>query len=116
MKRFAIVYQCGLANVFDVSPVRCKLCQDRPGLNGLGKPCKGCKGFDESPGMLPCIEPRRLMQSDFAACENFMRGAVATGKVEPVILHCDKAGDIAGLMADWKQGSGDMFAESKRYN
>lgn len=117
MKRYAIVYQCGIANVFDVSSVRCKLCQDRPGLNGLGKPCKGCKMFvsKEAAGMLPCTEPKRLLQHAFSPCEWFLRGAVATDKVEFIVRHCDKAGDIANCMDEWEEGAGSMFEDSKSY-
>ncbi len=113
MKRFALVYQCGIANVFDVTPVRCKLCQDRPGFNGVGKPCNGCTGQPAPRGFLACTDPKRLMQDGFRACENFIHGARAAG-VEALVFHCDKAGDITNL--DWEEGAGDMFADTKQFN
>ncbi len=107
MKRFAIVYQCGIANVFDVTPKRCSSCQDRPGKDGLGRPCKACNGIGDIIG-----KPRRLLQGAFGECETFMRGAVAVG-ARPLIYHCDEAGDIADR--DWTPGIGGLFAEGKSY-
>jgi hypothetical protein len=97
MKRFAIVYQCGLANVFDVSHSG-----DMPEIGPF---------TDESKKMYK--SRKRLLQGSFRDCEQYMRGAVASGKVESLIFHCDMAGDIA--LQNWEKGIGDMFAENKNY-
>lgn len=56
---------------------------------------------------------RRLMQADFAACENYCRGLIAAG-VQVTAWHCDELGDIAERPDDWRPGPGPKFAASKR--
>ena len=48
---FHVVYNLGRVLFPDGFPVveRCDKCQDRPGLDGLGRPCKTCKGTGQKP-------------------------------------------------------------------
>lgn len=67
MKRFMLVYQEGIANVFEV---------DCFNLSDFGRNAK------------------RLMQGDFKQCENFAKG-LAYGGNRVHVAHCNQAGDIA---------------------
>ena len=66
-----LVYQAGLANVFAVSSFN---------MSPFGR------------------KARRLMQADFAACENFARGLAAAGW-HVASAQCNQAGDI--IEARW---------------
>ena len=67
MKKAVLVYQAGIANVFEV---------DCFNLSDFGR------------------EAKRLVQSDFRTCESFARGLAAAGcKVNTA--GCNMAGDIA---------------------
>jgi hypothetical protein len=67
MERAMLVYQAGIANVFEV---------DCFNLNPAGRVAK------------------RLMQGDFRGCECFARGLRAAGVIVTTV-HCNMAGDIA---------------------
>jgi len=71
MKRAMLVYQAGIANVFEVECFN---------LHNFGRDAK------------------RLLQSDFRTCESFARGLAAAG-VLVATVHCNQAGDIAA--AHW---------------
>jgi len=64
--KFALVYQGGIANVFQVDDFR---------LSGKGR------------------NARRIAQSSFMACEAFCAGALAAGAVV-LVASCNEAGDI----------------------
>jgi hypothetical protein len=66
-KRAFLVYQAGIANVFEV---------DCFNLSPFGR------------------EAKRLLQSDFRACENFAHGLKAAGFIVKTVA-CNMAGDIA---------------------
>jgi hypothetical protein len=68
--KVALVYQCGLANVFRVARFQIEAWQP-DNRNAV-----------------------RLLQADFAACENFARGMAKAGAVV-FTYGCNKAGDIA---------------------
>jgi len=78
-KRYALVYQAGLANVFSVE-------------NSLDPHAEGhlVNGYENY--------AKRVRQADFAACENYAAGLSAAG-AEVYVLHCNLAGDIG--RADW---------------
>jgi len=85
MKIAALVYQAGIANVFEVESAN---------LADFGRDAK------------------RLMQADFKACENFARGLAAAG-VSVYTASCNKVGDIVGQT--WTMGLEDCpFRESAR--
>ena len=67
MQRAALVYQAGIANVFEV---------DSFNLADFGR------------------NARRLQQADFRTCESFARGLKAAG-VQVMTAACNQAGDIA---------------------
>lgn len=70
MLKFAVlVYQAGIANVFQVD-------------------CDYGKGPNQK------RNAKRLIQGDFRTCENFCRGLVAAGVVVRS-CHCNMAGDVA---------------------
>jgi hypothetical protein len=71
MKRAMLVYQAGIANVFEVSAFN---------LADFGR------------------DARRLLQADFRTCEAFSRGLVAAG-VRVTTAACNQAGDI--VRAHW---------------
>ena len=91
-RRIALVYQGGMANVFDVTRAG-----DVPELPPFGR--------------LPSAVRHRLLQHAFAPCEWFAAGLVAAG-VSVSVYHCDQAGDVVGLT--WSPGPGDLFADVKR--
>ena len=66
MERAILVYQGGLANVFEVE-------------------CWNMANYGRA--------ARRLMQADFHTCEAFARGLAAAG-VLITSVHCNQAGDI----------------------
>ena len=66
-RRIVLVYQAGLANVFEVTSFN---------MSDYGRDAK------------------RLMQADFRSCENFARGMQAAGCVVAT-AGCNMAGDIA---------------------
>ena len=68
MRRAVLVYQAGLANVFQVTSFN---------LSDYGR------------------DARRLMQADFRSCEQFARGLQAAG-VTVKTAACNMAGDIIG--------------------
>lgn len=75
MDRAMLVYQAGIANVFEVSAFNLE------GYGGYGR------------------NARRLLQSDFRTCEAFARGLAAAG----VIVRscgCNRPGDVANLAWD----------------
>jgi hypothetical protein len=72
MKYAALVYQAGLANVFELGNMSLDLVQR---------------------------DAKRLMQSDFRSCENFALGLKAAGIVVTTAA-CNKAGDIINLEWD----------------
>jgi len=79
-----LVYQAGLANVFSVTSFN---------LANYGR------------------DAVRLLQADFAACENFALGIGTAGAVVRS-AHCNQAGDIAG--AKWSDSLEDApFSESQ---
>lgn len=107
IKRYCLVYQCGLANVFRIEQDICPNCHDRPGFDGLGRTCKTCKGN----GISPDGERRiRVRQSDFHTCEAYCSGLIEAGE-RVAICHCDEAGDISA--SKWTDGTGEIFAFSK---
>ncbi len=65
-KRAMLVYQAGIANVFEVQCFN---------LNPFGRSAK------------------RLMQADFRSCENFAQGLGAAGYIVRTAV-CNRAGDI----------------------
>lgn len=67
MKQAALVYQAGIANVFEVESFN---------LVDYGRDAK------------------RLIQADFRTCESFAHGLKTAG-VDVISLHCNMAGDIA---------------------
>lgn len=67
IKRAVLVYQAGIANVFQV---------DCFNMSDYGR------------------EAKRLLQADFRTCESFARGLAAAG-VRVGTAHCNEAGDIA---------------------
>jgi hypothetical protein len=67
IKRAMLVYQAGIANVFEVKAFN---------LAPYGRGAK------------------RLMQFDFRTCETFARGLAAAGTLVST-AHCNEAGDIA---------------------
>ncbi|KKL23441.1 hypothetical protein LCGC14_2425340 [marine sediment metagenome] len=80
-----LVYQAGIANVFSVASFN---------LAHYGR------------------QAIRLMQADFAACENFARGAGWAGAVVRS-AYCDQAGDIGECR--WSDVLEDApFSESQR--
>jgi hypothetical protein len=68
VKRAMLVYQAGIANVFQVEAFN---------LSPFGR------------------EAKRLMQADFRTCEAFAKGLAAAGALVST-AHCNQAGDIAG--------------------
>lgn len=88
MKTFALVYRLEGADVFDITPKRCDKCQDRPGLDGLGRPCKSCAGQ----GTVE-TKPDLIADGTAADCQSFVDGAQAAG-VQIRYFQCDKEGDI----------------------
>ena len=66
MKYAALVYQAGIANVFELGNMSLDLVQR---------------------------DAKRLMQADFRKCENFAQGLKAAG-VAVTTAACNKAGDI----------------------
>ena len=84
-RRVMLVYQAGIANVFEV---------DSFNLADYGR------------------EAKRLIQSDFRTCEAFARGCAAMGAYVHSV-HCNQAGDIAN--AQWSDDLDDApFRESMR--
>ena len=73
MKKAMLVYQAGIANVFEVA-------------------CFNMADYGR--------EARRLIQADFRTCEAFAQGLAAAG-VKVATAACNQAGDIAG--ARWSQ-------------
>jgi hypothetical protein len=71
IKNAVLVYQAGIANVFEVD-------------------CFNMSTFGRN--------ARRLLQADFRTCEAFSRGLAAAG-VHVYSAHCNMAGDIA--MQNW---------------
>jgi hypothetical protein len=67
VKRAVLVYQAGIANVFQVESFN---------MADYGR------------------DARRLLQSDFRTCEAFARGLVAAG-VKVTSAACNRAGDVA---------------------
>ena len=70
--KLVLVYQAGIANVFEVA------------------------AFATDHG--PQRKAKRVLQSDFRACENFARGAKYAG-AEVTTMGCNQAGDIT--TAQW---------------
>lgn len=65
-KRYVLVYQAGIANVFEVTAFN---------LSDYGRDAK------------------RIMQADFRTCETFCRGLVQAGAIVKT-AGCNQAGDI----------------------
>ena len=76
-KRYALVYQAGIANVFQVSSFN---------LKDYGR------------------DARLVMQSDFRSCECFVHGLVEAGALA-YVASCNLAGGI--FRANWTEGLGD---------
>ena len=91
--RLALVYQNGLANVFDITRSG-----DVPELAPFTKK-------ENNPAR------KRLLQHAFSPCEWFVRGAVGTGYASVQVFHCDQLGD-ASLM-DWEPGPGNKYRNAK---
>lgn len=72
---FCLVYQAGIANVFEEIPV------------------KDTRSHD--PLSLYRADRVRVLQSDFRTCESFCRGLRRAGKTVRAAW-CNEAGDIAG--------------------
>ena len=72
VKRAILVYQGGIANVFEIR--------------------------DTPEHVANATYRKRLLQSDFRTCESFARGLACAG-VEVSSMACNQAGDIAG--AQW---------------
>ena len=77
MRRIVLVYQCGIANVFEVD----RLSTQPDGRNA-----------------------RRLYQHAFGPCEDFARGCAAMGAVVRT-AHCAECGDIS--QRPWSADLGD---------
>lgn len=76
MKRAALVYQAGIANVFEVDSFNI-----------------GADAINSYPESCEVRNARRLVQGDFRSCLAFARGLKAAGvKVE--VFGCNEAGDI----------------------
>jgi len=67
MDKAVLVYQAGIANVFEVS-------------------CFNLSPFGR--------EAKRLMQADFRSCESFARG-LATAGVKVGSVYCNQAGEVS---------------------
>lgn len=76
MKRAMLVYQAGIANVFEVESFN---------LSNFGR------------------EAKRLLQGDFRSCEMFANGLAAAGVLVSTAA-CNRAGDI--IDATWSEDSG----------
>ena len=78
-KRYALVYQAGIANIFSIA-------------NNLDVNQEGhsANGFDNY--------AKLVLQWDFRTCESFCAGLIEAGATV-YILQCNMAGDIVG--ADW---------------
>lgn len=72
VRRFALVYQAGIANIFQVSAFNAA---------DYGR------------------DARRVLQSDFRTAEAFARGCIADGAMVAA-FHCNRAGDIIGATWD----------------
>jgi hypothetical protein len=75
IKKAVLVYQAGIANVFEVARIA-PTNADRGGI------------------------ARRLLQSDFRTCGAFVRGLAVAGTLVST-MQCNQAGDIAH--ADWSE-------------
>jgi hypothetical protein len=84
VKRIVLVYQVGIANVFEVD----RFSRHAGRRNG-----------------------RRLLQSDYHSCAMFARGMGATGYVVRT-MNCDMAGDCARFT--WEPGKGELWADTRR--
>lgn len=84
MKSAALVYQAGIANVFDTTRNR----YGRSYIDTLPHICDEGTRNDR----------KRLLQADFRTCEAYANGLKAAG-VKVQTFHCNRAGDI--LAADW---------------
>ena len=82
-KLFALVYQCGIANLFDITRV-----------DALGR----------DTGIV------RVYQGDYRGAESIANGAILVG-AKVIVWHSDVTGDCT--QAQWLQGAGDLWAESK---
>lgn len=83
MKKYALIYQAGIANVFEVETLN---------LNKEGRNAK------------------RILQSDFRSCENFCEGLKHAGGYV-YSAYCNMAGDIN--LFDWKEKLENVpFSES----
>ena len=76
--RAVLVYQAGIANVFQVESFN---------MANYGR------------------DARRLLQSDFRTCEAFARGLVAAG-VRVTSAACNRAGDVADAL--WSEDLGEQ--------
>jgi hypothetical protein len=83
-RRFTLVYQIGIANVFEVE-------------------CLNMAAFGR--------EARRVLQADYRTCEQYARGLAEMGAIVAT-AHCDQSGDIAG--SRWTEGAGDLWGDKKR--
>lgn len=85
MKRAVLVYQAGIANVFEVKSFN---------MSSFGR------------------EAKRLVQADFRTCEAFSRGLAAAG-VKIATASCNSAGDI--INSTWTEGLEDCpFRDNAR--
>ena len=82
-KRYVLVYQCGIANVFEVESFN---------LSDYGRDAK------------------LVNQGAFTSNISFCNGLVEAGHAVKT-AHCDKAGDIT--WSKWIEGMGNMFSEHK---
>lgn len=58
----------------------------------------------------PQAPHRRLLQGDFRSCENFCKGALASG-MTVIVWHANVAGDVATVQ--WQPGPGGPFKDNQ---
>lgn len=83
-RRIVLVYQVGIANVFEVD----RFSRHPERRNGRG-----------------------LLQYDYHSCEMFARGMGAAGCIVRT-MHCDMAGDCSQFT--WEPNKGELWADRRR--
>lgn len=87
-KQFALVYQCGIANVFRI---------DMPETSEQA----------QSPKYV------RVVQGAYSQAEQYCRGAIGAG-ADVLVYHSDVAGDVLLCpRGPWSEGAGDLWADKK---
>ncbi len=85
-RNYALVYQCGIANVFRVTQAECE-------------------------GSSPHYE--RIVQADYRSAEWFCRGVLEAG-ADVSVWHSDVAGDVMLCpCGPWQEGPGGLWRDKK---